>query len=358
MRRRLTVRRTLTRRIARLALAAWLVGAGGTLVEPAPAPAAGPALVKLQLGMIGGVSDAAFFIAIDKGYFREQGIEIAASRLGSAAHMVAPLGTGHLHVGGGAPSAGLLNAIAREVPLRIVADKGNMAPGHGYEAIVVRRELWQRGALKSPADLRGRRIAIAARSISPEVILDTFLRRGGLTVNDVDVVTLAHADMAAALANGSIDVALPIEPFVTHIAEKGIGVIWKRDDEILPGHQVAVVLYSPKFVEDKAELAHKFMLAYLKGARDYNDAFVKKDAGKRREVVQILTRDTSIKDPALYDKMVMPGIDPNGRVNLESLAHQQEWFLAKGSQKARVDLSRVVDTQFADSAVRVLGVYR
>jgi len=164
--------------------------------------------------------------------------------------------------------------------------------------------------------------------------------------------------MATALANGSIDVALPIEPFVTHIVEQGVGVIWKRDDEVVPGHQVAVVLYSPKFIETKPELAHKFMLAYLKGARDYNDAFVKKDAMKRRDVVQILIRNTPVKDPALYDKMVMPGIDPNGRVNLESLARQQEWFVAKGAQKTKVDLSKAVDTEFVDSAVRVLGIYR
>jgi len=315
-------------------------------------------LTTLRVGQVGGVSDAAFFIATDKGYFREQGIELDVTRFDSAARMIAPLGTGQLDVGGGAPSAGLLNAIARDIFIKIVADKGNMNPGHGYEAMVVRKQLWDTGALKSVADLRGKTVAISARSISPEVTLDAFLRTGGLTVDDVNIVTLPHADMGNALANGSIDMALPIEPFVTQIAETGIGVIWKRNDAVVPRQQVAVVLYSQQFAEAQPALARKFMLAYLKAARFYNDAFVKKDSTKKKEVVDILVRNTGVKNPGLYDKMVMPGINPDGRVNLVSLAAMQNWFLKRGSQKAFVDLSKAVDHQYVDWAVRQLGPYR
>jgi NitT/TauT family transport system substrate-binding protein len=88
----------------------------------APTPKASGGSTKVALGQVGGLSDAAFFIAAEKGYFREQGIELEVSRFASAAQMVAPLGAGQLDVGGGAPSAGLLNAMAREVPLKIVAD--------------------------------------------------------------------------------------------------------------------------------------------------------------------------------------------------------------------------------------------
>ncbi len=350
--------RKLMHKVASVLVASLLLSGGGQVLHPSPAALAGPPMTKLRIGQIGSVSDAAFFIATDKGYFREQGIELDITRFDSAARMIAPLGTGQLDVGGGAPGAGLLNAIARDIFIKIVADKGNMNPGHGFEAMVVRKQLWDRGALKSVADLRGKTIAISARSISPEVTLDAFLRTGGLTVDDVNIVTLAHAEMGNALANGSVDMALPIEPFVTQIVEKGIGVIWKRNDAVVPRQQVAVVLYSQQFTEAQPELARKFMLAYLKAARFYNDAFVKKDPIKKKEVVEILIRNTGVKDPSLYDKMVMPGINPDGRVNLVSLAALQNWFLKKGVQKAFVDLSKAVDHQYADWAVRQLGPYR
>ncbi len=335
--------------IAALALVAACGQAGGSPQGPPSTP------TKLQVGLVGGISDAAFYIANDKGYFKEQAIEFEINRFDSAARMVAPLGTGQLDVGGGAPSAGLLNAIAREVPLKVVADKGNMDPGHGYEAIVVRKGL--SGGTGSAADLKGKTVAISAKDISPEVTLSTFLKTGGLTIKDINLVTMSHADMVTALANGSIDAGLPIEPFVAEAVAKGVATIWKRDDEVAPRQQVAVVLYGPKFVENR-DLARRFMLAYIKGARYYNDAFDKKDAAKRKEVVGILVRNTAVKDADLYTKMVMPGIDPNGRVNLESLADQQDYFLAKGSQKTRLELKQVVDMQYAEWAVQKLGPYK
>ena len=335
--------------IAALALVIACGQAGGSPQPPPSTP------TKLQVGLVGGISDAAFYIANDKGYFKEQAIEFEINRFDSAARMVAPLGTGQLDVGGGAPSAGLLNAIAREVPLKVVADKGNMDPGHGYEAIVVRKGL--SGVTGSAADLKGKTVAISAKDISPEVTLSTFLKTGGLTIKDINLVTMSHADMVTALANGSIDAGLPIEPFVAEAVAKGVATIWKRDDEIAPRQQVAVVLYGPKFVENR-DLARRFMLAYIKGARYYNDAFDKKDAAKRKEVVGILVRNTAVKDADLYTKMVMPGIDPNGRVNLESLADQQDYFLAKGSQKTRLELKQVVDMQYAEWAVQKLGPYK
>lgn len=335
----------MNRTVGVLLCALLLAGGGG------PAAGAGTTLTKLHVGLVVSVSDAGFFIAIDKGYFRDQGIEIEVERFDSAARMVAFLGTGHLDVGGGAPSAGLFNAMARDIPVKIVADKGHIAPGHGFEAIIVRKDLAEKALIKSAADFRGKKIALSARDIVPEVDLDTFLRTGGLTVNDVTVLTMAFGDMGAALANGSIDAAQAIEPFVTQIVEKGFGVIFKRTDQVVQHQQIAVVLYSPRFASYNPGLARRFMVAYLRGVRDYNDAFVKKDPAARKEVVQILVRNTPVKDVALYDKMVMPGLDPKGRVDLESLAAQQNWFLSKGTQKTKVDLARAVDYQYVDWAV-------
>jgi NitT/TauT family transport system substrate-binding protein len=164
--------------------------------------------------------------------------------------------------------------------------------------------------------------------------------------------------MRAALANGAIDMAVAIEPFVAQITQSGAAVILVRNDAVEPRQQVAVLLYGPKFVEQNPDVARRFMLAYLKAARLYNDAFDKKDAAKRKDVIDVLMRKTTAKDAALYDKMVMPGIDPNGKVNIASLAEEQDYFVKKGSQKTKLDLSKVVDTQFADWAARKLGPYK
>jgi NitT/TauT family transport system substrate-binding protein len=349
--------KTRLRASALLAGIAVALTACGLSAGPAASPSSEvltPA--KVKVGNVGGVSDAALFIADDKGYFKEQALEVEFQTFNSAATMVPFLGTGQLDVAAGAPSAGLLNAIAKDVPLRIVADKGNMNPGHGYEAIVVRTALADK--VKGAADMRGKKIAISARDITPEVTLNAYLQKAGLSIKDVDVVTMPFPDMRAALANGAIDMAVSIEPFVAQITQSGAAAILVRNDTVEPKQQVAVLLYGPKFVEQNPDVARRFMVAYIKGARLYNDAFDKKDAAKRRDVIDVLMKRTTAKDAALYDKMVMPGIDPNGKVNIDSLAEEQDYFLKKGSLKTKLDLNKVVDLQFADYAARKLGAYK
>lgn len=238
--------------------------------------------------------------------------------------------------------------------MRIVADKGNLNPGHGYEAILVRSAVADQ--IKGPKDLRGRSIALSARDITPEVTLDAYLRTGGLTIKDVNVVVIPHAQMIAGFQTGAIDAGLPIEPYVSVILDSGFAKLLVRDDAVTPGHQTAVVFYSDQFAKQH-DLAVRFMVAYLKGARFYADAFEKGDAAKRAEAIDILAKATKF-DAALLAKVTMPGIDPNGRVNMKSLGEVQDYLVAKGTQGGPIDLVKVVDLSFADEAVKLLGAYR
>jgi NitT/TauT family transport system substrate-binding protein len=329
-------------------------GAPAAATSAAPAPSASAAPVTVRFGQVGSVSDAAIFIADAKGYFKEQLITFESVPFTSAALMVAPLGTNEIQAGGGAPSAGLYNAVNRGVLLRIVADKGSLTPGHGYEAVIVRKALADR--VKGPKDLRGLKVAIAARDIVPEYSLDAYLRAGGLTIKDVELVPLGFPDMVPAMASGAIDVAVPTEPTVTRILDAGTGVLLTRTDAVVPGEQTAVILFSEKFAQDK-ETATRFMAAYLKGARYFNDAFDKGDATKKKDVIEIVAKGTKL-DPALLERVVFPGIDPNGKVNIDSLDAAQKYFVAKGSQQTAIDMKKVVDGSFAEEATRRLGPYR
>ena len=89
--------------------------------------------------------------------------------------------------------------------------------------------------------------------------------------------------------------------------------------------------------------------------RDYNNAFRKNI--DRAAIAAILSRNTTVKTPALYDKMIMPGLDPNGSVNAAGMANDMHWFLSKGYLKQEVDVSKAIDTSFAQDAVEKLGKY-
>jgi NitT/TauT family transport system substrate-binding protein len=357
-----------------LALAALLVACTAPGAASAPRPAAATPVAaappraaaatapvarareRVNLGVLSSVSDSGLWIAIAKGYFQEQGLDVETQPFGTAADMVAPLSAGQLDAGGGAPGVGLHNAVARGLDVRIVADKATTSQGHGYQAIMVRKDLVDGGQVRGPADLRGGKYALPSNTgITPEVSLNRYLRQGSLGARDTDLVAMPFPDMVAAFANRSIDAASVIEPFVTQIVDHGDAVIVEREDVTYPNHTVAVILYAGQFIRDKPEAARAFMVAYLKALREYNDAFTRRDPARYAEVVEILTRSTPVKDAALYEKMVMPGLDPNGVVNVASLKEDQDYYVASGLQQERIDVDKLVDESFARYAVDQLG---
>ena len=99
--------------------------------------------------------------------------------------------------------------------------------------------------------------------------------------------------MLLALSNKSADAAMLIEPTTALGEKEGILVRWKDLSEVIGPTENAVVLASPGFTRD-IELAGRFMVAYIKGARDYNKVF---EEGDRSEIVEILSQYTELKDP-------------------------------------------------------------
>ncbi|HEY1723324.1 MAG TPA: ABC transporter substrate-binding protein [Magnetospirillaceae bacterium] len=312
-------------------------------------------LTKLKVGAYSSVSDAGLYIAKDKGYFAEQGFDVDFVQVNSGAVMLSQLATGGMDASGGAPGAALYNAARQGMDVRIVADKGSTLPGHGYFAFVVRKDLADK--IKTAADLRGRVLAVTGFKVgaSSEVTIDKLLRTGGVKWSEVNVINMAFPDILAGLGTGKVDVGVLIEPLVTEAEEKGIGVIWKRTDTLYPNQQYGALMYGQNLV-NHPDLGVKFMIAYLKGVRFYNDALSGK--ASRDELVDILVRNTSVKDRAIYQKMVFPGIDPDGKLNLAGMQSDTEWWLQEGSMKQPVPVSSVADTSFAAKAVQQLGPYR
>jgi NitT/TauT family transport system substrate-binding protein len=96
------------------------------------------------------------------------------------------------------------------------------------------------------------------------------------------------------------------------------------------------------------------MVAYLRGVREYQDAFFGSRA-RREAVVRLLVERTTLKQPELYDQIVLPTIDPDGEINQQSMSDDQEYYLARGCQQQPIDIARVVDGSFAAAAVARLG---
>jgi NitT/TauT family transport system substrate-binding protein len=336
------------------ALTCW-VAALGVLTLTAPAAAQ----ETVTVGIYAATSDAPLFIADKKGYFRDEGIAVKLTSFQSAAMMVPPLGTGQLDVGAGSASAGLYNAVARGIKIRIVADKASSPPGYGATKLVVRKDHVDSGRYKSFKDFKGMKFAMNAPGVSNTALLNAALKSVGLRYSDVETADFSSPmDHVAALRNKSVDAAASIEPAPTLAVENGDAVVVGPDDVVYPNHQIAVLLYSQQFAA-KTDLATKFMRAYIRAVRFYNDALKdSKLAGPTaNELISILTEYTPVK-AEIYRKVTPTGMHPDGNVNVESLAQDQTFYSELGLVKERVKLEDLVDMSFARTAVKGLGPYK
>jgi NitT/TauT family transport system substrate-binding protein len=335
----------------------WLVLATAVI---AIAGAAGRVQAQeLTVGTIGASSDAPFFIADAKGYFAEQGLKVNFVRFDSAAKAIPSLGSGEIDVGSGATSAGLYNAFARGIGIKIVADKARNAKGYGFQAIMARADLIDSGEIKGVKDLKGRKVAMSANGNSENAFMNYALVQAGLSYNDIDPVFLGFPNQIAAYANKAIDASLTVEPTVSELLKLGTAKKLVSADEVFPDYQTAVVFYGPKFMQDQPDNARKFMVALVKAIRFYDDAL--KDghiAGPNAdEVISILTKYSFIKDPAVHRAIVSQAIDPDGDLNIPSLQMAWQFFVDTKQIDGSVKVKDVLDLSYAHEAAKLLGPY-
>jgi len=316
-------------------------------VEPLSPP------VKVTVGMKQVVSDAGVLIGMAKGYYKELGIEIEPVQFNTGQDMINALGAGQLDVGCTVSASGLFNAMLRGIPIKIVADKGVNVPGKGYYRLVIRKDLVDE--IQDYKDLKGRKLAIVGTASLDEIALDRVLNKGGMTTQDVDLqVIRSFPDMVAAMSNGSIDGGMLIEPFIAAAVEQNIADPWKDPSEYDPDAQTALLVYGKSMLE-RPEVAKRFMLAYIKSLRDYNDAFFKNI--NKDEIVSILAEYSVVKDKALYDKMFPVGLNPDGYVKMKGIQMDLDWYSKRGLLKGELKAEDVVDNSYVDYALSVLGKY-
>lgn len=327
-----------------------------------PAAAAGPAAykpvplsppVRVKFGVLSSGSPP-LSIALDKGYFNDEGLDVQVETLKSGAELFPALAGNQVDIGVSSPGASLYNAIARDIPLRIVADDGQYRKGYGFGALVIRKDLIDSGAIKEIKDLKGRSIAIPGRGLAMHMLVDRMLATVGMGATDVEMIDLTFPDMLPALANKKVDAAMLTEPFVTKAGELGAGVRWKGGDELFPNAQQAVVVYSPKFISENREAANRFMVGWLRGVRDFNAAFGP-ERKNQAEVINSIESRLKLGNVEIYQKMVPTGFEPNGDLNVPDLKLQQNWYVQAGLVKQPVDMDTVVDTSFLQYAQQKLG---
>src|SRR5581483_7852340 len=314
-------------------------------------PAREPTTVRITDIQI--TSAAGSYIAAEKGYFREEGIDAQFIPMG-AADQVPAIVANSADVAGAAINAFLFNAVARGVPVKGVADHGANLKDASAGGVVFRKDLYDSGAIRGPADLRGRKIGLSNSGSASDIALDRYLHEGGLDLTEMDLNYMGFPDLIPAFANKAIDAGYWQEPFTTIAVDRGLVVRGPIGYDVYPNQQIAVVLFRDKLLSDR-DLGLHYLRAYTRGVRDYVKAMQDRDPAMFDQVVPILIEHTTVKERALYEKAIPSGLKPDPIPNVQSIVDDQEWYIAHGQQQERVNVQDFIDTSLVEEAIRQLG---
>jgi NitT/TauT family transport system substrate-binding protein len=312
---------------------------------------------KVKVGVLKLTSSAPIFVGVEKGFFKEFGIEPELVFFQAAAPIATALAAGQVEVGATGLTAALYNIVLQGEKLWIVADKGREWPGYPLVGIVVQKELWNKGEVRSVKDLKGRRIGLTTLGSTFHFHLGNILEREGLRLADVKVIPLqAMPSTVEALKGKQVEAIMVPQPFPGTTEAQGFGKILAWAGDLYPW-QIATVFYSKGFAADR-EKAMAFMKGYVKASRYYHDAvLVQKDGrvvpGRNyEEVVQITAKHTGAKPEII--RIGFPYQDRNGRLLVPDIEKQMKWWVEHGFMKSLIPLKEIVDTSFIEAAIQAV----
>jgi NitT/TauT family transport system substrate-binding protein len=306
-------------------------------------------LTRVQIGYVPVLIYGPVMLAHDKDYFNLQGIDSELISLAGGADMVTLTANGDFDFGIGGAGPAFFNAINRGIELTVIA------PLH-FERVpqatplMVSKERFDSGELDSIEKLEGKRVSVNARGAT-EYWLDQALRKGGLTIEDIDLQELAFGDVSAALASGALDAAMLGEPLATQAEQEGIAV--RLVDDFATDFQPTFVYVNPDFAAENPEVVTGFLAGFMQGCRDLlGDDWASPDN------LDFLNRQTRVPVD-LIEESARTYCEPNGEIDAADLQTLQEFFAERGllDYEELLDVESIIDRSYVEEALEIIGRY-
>jgi NitT/TauT family transport system substrate-binding protein len=307
----------------------------------------------VKVGIARSTSNAAELMALKRGYFEESGIKLQWDDIDSTANVIALLAQNQYNIVAGGISAGIFNALEKNLPITMLSDRVSTPIGHN---LMLRPDF--KDSVKSFKDLKGKIIASNGRGSVSTYEIGKMLEREGLTIADVDLKIMPFTQMGLAFRNQAIDAALVIPPFVWQLAEQGLAVPFGNVDELVQPQPmtIAVIMANTDWIKANPDLVQRYMTAWLRGARDYCNAY--HGGADRQEVIDELVSSKTEPRRELLEKYPWPARSPDGKINTASMLDINAWYVTNKLSTQAFPAERLVNTTFIDAANKKLGPFQ
>jgi NitT/TauT family transport system substrate-binding protein len=288
------------------------------------------------------------FIAKEKGYFREQGLDADLKVFTAAQQVPVAVTSGDAEFGVTGLTAGFFNLAGRGA-LKIVGAQSREEKGYQLNAYMVTNKAAEAG-FSSLKDFSGKRLATTTTGSTFHYSIGILAAKYGFDVKSVTLVPLQSLpNMAAAFKGAQVDATIAPVTVARQLEAEGAGKIigWVGDET---PWQLGALFTSPKMIAERRSVVEKFVRAYAKGAHDYHVAFNARDKGQEvrgpgyDEAIAILAK--VLEQPADRVRVGLPYVDPEARLNVGDVYNQVEFWQSQALVDRTVDAKAILDLSF------------
>jgi len=306
---------------------------------------------KIRIGALHFTSHAASFVAFERGYFKDAGLDVEFKFFKAAQPMAVAIASGDIDFGVTAISGGLIN-LAGKRAIKVIGGALEEEKGIDGQMILASKKAYDNG-LKSPANLKGHSFGITQTGSSFHYVAHKIAQKEGFLVSDIKLKPLQKVGaIIGALKSGQID-SWSIVPHIAKALAKSPKIeIIGRVSDYIPDYQVTTVFTSAKNAKNKPKLVKAFLKAYSHGVSDFNAALVDKTLGDKaaEDMIKLIHKYVySSKPYAKAAPSIRNGamrLNEDAKLNITNIKDQLDWFKSEGLVKNNITIDMLVDTSY------------
>ncbi|MDD9723730.1 ABC transporter substrate-binding protein [Sulfitobacter sp. PR48] len=325
-----------------------LIGAAAATSLAAPAIAQNK---KIVVGALRFTSHSASFIAAERSYFQEAGLDVELRFFQAAQPMAVAIASGDVDYAVTAISGGLIS-LADKGAIKVIGGALSEEPGIDGQKILASDAAFQAG-LTSPAGLDGKKFGISTAGSSFHYMGSKVAEAEGINMSFTPLQKIGA--IIGALKSGQIDAWSIVPHIAKPLAGSGAVHIIGNVSDYLPNYQVTTVFTSATNANDERQQTSDFLQAFSMGASDYNAAMIDKSGGEDgvNEMVDLIhkyvytDRERAKAAPSIINGTMR--INEGARMNVASVQDQLNWFQSEGLIDGDITLDTFVDTSYVET---------
>jgi NitT/TauT family transport system substrate-binding protein len=311
--------------------------------------AQGAPLEKLTLGAIPFTSSGAMFVALEKGWFREEGVDLTLRKFNTAGQVSVAVVSGDLDLGITGLTAAFYN-MGGKGAIKMIAAQAFEHPGFEDLGYVVTNAAWDAGVRTIP-DIVGKRLGNTVIGSTIHYSWLIAAKKYGFDPANVKLVQLQTLpNMAAAFRGGSLDAVIATANMYQEMRADNVGHLITWVGDVTPW-QLGALFGSPKVLKERRPAVEKFVRGYLRGCAAYNAAFNQLDAAGKKiqgpnydEYLDILAKVVGQTREQIA--LALPYIDAAGRLDIKDIGQQVAIWQEQGQLDKSLTTADFIDTSF------------